>query len=94
MQPTVTIVYCPKCNWMLRSAWMAQEVLHSFTDDLHGVSLIPDKETPGTFEIRLDDQVIWNRKSDGGFPSATDLKQRIRDRIDPERDLGHHDKTN
>jgi predicted Rdx family selenoprotein len=36
--------------------------------------------------------LIWDRKIDGGFPEAKVLKQRIRDYIDPKRDLGHSDK--
>ncbi|GAK16597.1 selenoprotein W-related protein [Vibrio sp. JCM 19053] len=32
-----------------------------------------------------------NGKKDSGFPEAKVLKQRVRDIIDPERDLGHSD---
>jgi selenoprotein W-related protein len=35
---------------------------------------------------------IWERKADGGFPEAKELKQRLRDLIDPERNLGHIDR--
>ncbi|CSB18413.1 selenoprotein W-likeprotein [Vibrio cholerae] len=35
---------------------------------------------------------IWERKQEGGFPEAKVLKQRVRDLIDPERDLGHVDR--
>lgn len=73
---------------------MTQEILHSFTDDIEGVFLYPEKELPGVFEISIDDSKIWDRKTDGGFPGASELKKRIRDILDPERDLGHHDKTN
>ena len=90
--PTITITYCPGCNWMFRSSWMCQELLHSFGEHIHGVTLVPSKHTPGIFEIHIEEQLVWNRKTDGGFPSATDLKQRVRDIIDPDRDLGHHDK--
>ncbi len=51
--------------------------------------------TPGTggvFEIRCGDEVIWERKRDGGFPDIKTLKQRVRDRVDPGRDLGHIDR--
>jgi len=36
---------------------------------------------------------IWERKADGGFPEAKVLKQRVRDQIDPQRDLGHNDRA-
>ena len=49
--------------------------------------------TGGIFEIRLDGELIWERKRDGGFPDSRVLKQLVRDRIDPDRDLGHVDRV-
>jgi 3-hydroxyisobutyrate dehydrogenase len=89
-KPHVTILYCTQCNWLLRAGWMAQELLQTFGDALSQVGLIPG--TGGAFEIRLDDVLIWERKRDGGFPGPKELKQRIRDVIDPARDLGHLDR--
>lgn len=91
MKPTIAIEYCPKCGWLLRSAWLAQELLTTFQDDLHSVTLIPS-ETGGRFEVRLNDKVIWDRKTEGRFPEAKEVKQLIRDEIDPERSLGHSDR--
>jgi selenoprotein W-related protein len=39
----------------------------------------------------VDGVVVWNRKDEGRFPEMKELKQRIRDEIAPERDLGHSD---
>lgn len=86
----IIISYCPRCNWLLRSAWLAQELLSTFENDLDEVALKPSEQS-GFFEIRLDHQVIWERKRDGGFPEAKVLKQRVRDCIDPNRSLGHSD---
>lgn len=88
---SVSIAYCTQCNWMLRAAWMAQELLSTFSLELGAVTLIPG--TGGIFEIRLGDELIWERKRDGGFPDSRVLKQLVRDRIDPERDLGHVDRV-
>jgi selenoprotein W-related protein len=90
-KPSISIAYCTQCNWMLRSAWMAQELLSTFSLELEAVTLIPG--TGGIFEIRLDDDLIWERKRDGGFPDSRVLKQLVRDRIDPDRDLGHVDRV-
>ena len=89
-KPRITILYCPRCNWLLRSAWLAQELLTTFVDDLEEVALKPTEQS-GQFEISLDQQIIWGRKKDGGFPEAKVLKQRVRDCIDPGRSLGHSD---
>ena len=88
--PVLAITYCTQCNWLLRSAWMAQEVLSTFAEDIGGVTLIPGHG--GIFEIRLGDDLIWERKRDGGFPDVKALKQLVRDRIAPGRDLGHIDR--
>jgi selenoprotein W-related protein len=52
--PRVEIVYCTQCRWLLRAAWMAQELRE-------------------------------------GFPDIKELKQLVRDRIAPQKELGHSD---
>ena len=90
-KPVVTITYCIGCNWLLRAAWMSQELLSTFQEQLGGVTLVPG-EIGGTFEITLDDAVIWERKRDGGFPDVKVLKTRVRDHINPDQSLGHLDR--
>jgi len=89
-RPRVTITYCRQCNWMLRAAWLAQELLSTFSEDLAEVALVPG--TGGVFVIACDGETVWDRGDDGGFPEAKVLKQRLGDRIDPNRDLGHADR--
>ncbi|EAQ46378.1 hypothetical protein MED193_14322 [Roseobacter sp. MED193] len=91
-KPKVTITYCIGCNWMLRAAWMAQELLSTFQDMLGSVTLVPG-EVGGIFEISVDDELIWERKRDGGFPDVKELKTRVRDQINPQQDLGHLDRS-
>ena len=87
---TITIEYCPRCGWLTRAAWVAQELLTTFPTELYGVTLRPS-EVAGRFAVRLADEVLWDRKRDGGFPEPKVLKQMIRDRIAPGRSLGHSD---
>lgn len=89
-QHHVEIEYCTQCHWLLRSAWMAQELLTTFESDIARLTLVPG--TGGIFEVRLDSQVIFSRKQAGRFPESKELKQAIRDRIDPARPLGHSDR--
>lgn len=86
----VEITYCTQCRWLLRAAWLAQELLTTFERDLTSVALKP--ATGGIFEITLNQQLIFSRKQAGRFPEAKEVKQLIRDQIDPARDLGHSDK--
>ncbi|MBE1277642.1 SelT/SelW/SelH family protein [Enterovibrio baiacu] len=89
MKAQIKIYYCRQCNWMLRSTWMSQELLTTFSEEIESLTLHPD--TGGRFEVHCNDEMIWERKRDGGFPDAKQLKQRVRDVIDPTRNLGHVD---
>lgn len=89
-RPRIEIAFCTQCQWLLRAAWMAQELL-DLGQDLGEVALQP--RTGGEFRILVDGACIWNRATDGGFPDAKILKQRVRDQIAPGRDLGHVDRA-
>jgi len=93
-RPIVEIEYCTQCRWLLRAAWMAQELLTTFESELGGVTLVPG--TGGVFEVRAQGgaqgEVIWSRKAEGRFPAIKELKQRVRDRVAPEKPLGHSDR--
>jgi selenoprotein W-related protein len=88
--PVVEIQYCRQCRWLLRAAWMAQELLTTFEEELGGVTLIPG--TGGVFEVRVGGAVVWSRKAEGRFPEITELKQRVRDEAAPDKPLGHSDR--
>lgn len=90
-KPTITIEYCPKCHWLLRAAYMAQELLTTFEDDLHGVLLHPS-EIAGRYSISVADEIVFDRKREGRFSEIKELKQLVRDRINPEKDLGHSER--
>ncbi len=89
--PRVEITYCTQCRWLLRAAWTAQELLTTFQDELGEVALRPG--IGGVFEIRVDSELVWSRAEQGRFPEIKELKQLVRDRVAPERDLGHSDRV-
>jgi selenoprotein W-related protein len=70
---------------------MAQELLTTFEKEIGELALIPG--TGGIFEIAVNGELIWSRAEQGRFPDIKELKQLVRDRIAPERDLGHTDRT-
>ncbi|WP_174873483.1 SelT/SelW/SelH family protein [Vogesella oryzae] len=88
--PRIAIRYCTGCRWLLRAAWMAQELLTTFEKDVAEVALQPG--SGGVFQVSIDGALIWDRARDGGFPDIKELKQRVRDRVAPEKSLGHSDK--
>jgi selenoprotein W-related protein len=87
--PRVEIEYCTQCRWLLRAAWMAQELLTTFGTILGEVALVPG--TGGIFEVRLNGKTVFSRKEQGRFPEAKELKQLVRDIVAPEMQLGHSD---
>ena len=89
-RPRIEIEYCTQCRWLLRAAWMAQELLLTFDQEIGEVALVPG--AGGVFEIRLDGTRIWSRKDQGGFPEMKELKRLVRDRVAPHKDLGHVDR--
>nr|WP_246459619.1 SelT/SelW/SelH family protein [Puniceicoccus vermicola] len=88
----IVITYCPGCKWLLRSAWMGQELLSTFEEDLAGVTLSPS-DSSGVFRVVSGETVLWDRGEEGGFPEIKELKKRVRDLLAPGRDLGHIDRT-
>ena len=84
----ITIEYCSKCKFMMRSAWIAQELLQTFEGDLDEVALRPSL-TPGIWRISANGKQVWDRKTERGLPELKDLKRRVRDIIAPNKDLGH-----
>ena len=93
--PRITLIYCTRCNWLLRAAWLAQELLQTFSTELGEVALQPGDD--GVFQIQVENgpgkrTQLWCRREEGGFPEAKVLKRRLREQIDPGRDLGHNDR--
>ena len=88
-----------------RATWVSTELLLTFPPPtLKGVSLLPlnSENTGGRFRVWLNNadasgdakaSLIWDRKTEGGFPELKVLKQRLRDHIDPTKALGHSDKA-
>jgi selenoprotein W-related protein len=90
MTTRVEIIYCTQCRWLMRAAWLAQELLTTFEKEIGELALIPG--TGGVLDIRLNNEVIFSRKESGHFPELKELKQLIRDRIAPDKPLGHSDR--
>lgn len=75
---------------MLRATWMAQELLTTFSEELNEVTL--RQGTGGIFNVYVNGYLIFSRKDAGRHPEITELKQLVRDKIAPQKSLGHSDK--
>ncbi|KAI5117500.1 hypothetical protein M0805_009669 [Coniferiporia weirii] len=97
--PSVTVEFCDRCRWLHRATWVSTELLITFpSPTLKGVHIVPlnAEETAGRFRVWLSMEngsvLVWDRKIEGKFPELKELKQRIRDHIQPGKSLGHSDK--
>ena len=108
----ISIEYCSACRWMLRSSWIASELLTTFAyeeeSQLTSVTMIPQSpplNDGGIFRILAESnngvsngdnddviKVLWDRKVTGRFPEAKEVKQLVRDCVNPGKNLGHSDK--
>ena len=89
-KPLIEIEYCTQCRWLLRAAWMAQELLTTFEQEIGGVTLVPG--SGGIFEIRAAGARLWSRDEQGRFPDIKELKRLVRDAAAPGKDLGHSER--
>lgn len=89
-EPRIEIEYCTQCRWLMRASWMAQELLTTFTEEIGELALVPG--TGGVYNIKVNGEMIFSRKEEQEFPEIKDIKQRIRDKIAPDKSLGHSDK--
>ncbi len=85
--PRVEIRYCTQCRFMLRAAYLAQELLTSFEKELGEVALVPS--SGGIFEVTLDGETLATNRETKRLPEAGEVKRLLRDRIAPERSIGH-----
>ena len=66
---------------------MAQELLTTFGADLGEVAIVPG--SGGIFEVTLAGEVIATNRETKQMPDPVDVKRAIRDRIAPDRKIGH-----
>lgn len=86
-QPRIEIEYCRQCGFMLRAAWMAQEVLRAFEEEVGEVALVPG--SGGDFIIRAEGETLFSRRGQSRFPEAKELKALLAERIGSSRRFGH-----
>jgi selenoprotein W-related protein len=86
-RPRIEITYCTRCKFLLRAGWLAQELLTTFEAEIGEVALRPGGG--GIFEVALDGEVVATNRDGGKIPDPAEVKRVLRDRIAPERRIGH-----
>ncbi|KLO12860.1 hypothetical protein SCHPADRAFT_828889 [Schizopora paradoxa] len=96
---SITIEFCDRCRWLHRATWVSTELFLTFPPPIiNGIHIVPlnSEKTAGRFRVWLSlstgPYLVWDRKIEGRFPELKELKQRVRDKIQPGKSLGHSDK--
>jgi selenoprotein W-related protein len=87
--PHVSITYCTGCGWLLRAAYLAQELVLAFDDsEIAAVSLVPSRPPAkgGAFVVTMDETILWDRTAQGRFPETEEITQGVRDLLGPSKD--------
>ena len=67
------ITYCGPCGHLPRAAQVAAEIKQA-----RGIDTTLIKGDGGTFDVRLDGELIFSRKEQGGrFPTVPELLEKI-----------------
>lgn len=86
-KPRVVVEYCARCGFMLRAAWVAQELLKTFGDDLSELALKPGEG--GIFAVSLDAALLFSNKAEGRFPEMRELRERLAHALGSDKRFGH-----
>ncbi|HEX5938747.1 MAG TPA: Rdx family protein [Dehalococcoidia bacterium] len=74
-RPTITITYCTACNFTARAAWLAQELLHTFHEQISGVLIVPG--TGGVLDVALGERIVYSKADVGRDPSIKELRDAL-----------------
>ncbi len=75
----VRITYCAECGYEDAAADLARSLMIEFRERLSSIELVPFVD--GTFDVRIDDELVHSMARDGGFPSPDVVVAAIRSRL-------------
>ena len=80
MENIISIEYCEPCNYQETAAKLAREIQDQFGKQITKVILSPNKSI-GSFEIMIDQELIFSKQDSGRFPRPGEIIQLIMMRI-------------
>lgn len=75
----VRITYCAECGYEDAAADLARSLMIEFRERLSSIELVPFVD--GTFDVRIDDELVHSMSRDGGFPQPDSVKAAIEARL-------------
>ena len=75
----VRITYCAECGYEDAATDLARVLMIEFREKLSAVELVPFVD--GTFDVRVDDELVHSMTRDGGFPEPKTVADHVRRRV-------------
>jgi len=75
----VTITYCAECGYEPQTLALCDALMKTFLHELSSIELIPWYE--GSFEVRVDADLVHSMYRDGGFPEQDTIIHAVRDHL-------------
>ena len=71
----VRITYCAECGYEDAATDLARALMIEFREKISVIELVPFVD--GTFDVRVDDELVHSMTRDGGFPDPGSVKAAI-----------------
>ena len=75
----VSIAYCLECGYQQPAFELAKSLIDQFQLMLSAVELVP--WTNGSFDVRVDGDLVHSMYRDGGFPTGEAIAEAVQTRI-------------
>lgn len=76
MNKILSIEYCTTWKYLPKAVGLAEILLKEHKDGISSLTLIPSSD--GVFEVKLNDKLIFSKKSLGRFPEMGEVEKLVR----------------
>lgn len=76
----VTITYCAECGYEPQTLALCDALMKTFQHQLSSIEVIPWYE--GSFEVRVNNDLVHSMYRDGGFPENDTILAAVRAQLD------------
>ncbi len=79
MSKVLSIEYCTSWGYVPKAVGLAEKLLREHKIKISSLIIVPS--TGGVFEVKLDDELIFSKKSLGRFPEEDEVEKIVREKL-------------
>lgn len=80
MAAQITIKYCKPCGFARQAEILAEEIRGQYAGKIDSVEVLPTDDI-GSFEVSVEGELIFSKKSAGRFPNPGEIDQELLKRM-------------